>query len=140
MTDEAGAVKPATLKSGGVLKDYCAVTHTYPVLTALHIDALTGVKGKIESQAFKFNAQAEIDWRAVFAWVDARQGKANMYFSVNPRFPEAETKIKAKMTEVSRVVASHVDVDVHVGEDQAEGIARIVKSFESYKLPPTFIT
>jgi hypothetical protein len=140
MTDESHIVKPATLKAVGFLKDYCAATSTYPVLTALHIDPDTGVKGKIESQAFKFNAQAEIDWRAVYAWVDARQGKANVYFSVNPRVPDAETKIKAKMREVSRVVACHVDVDVRVGEDQGEGIARIVKSFEAYKLPPTFIT
>jgi hypothetical protein len=138
MSDEA--VKPATLKSVGFLKDWCAATHTYPVLTALHIDPTTGVKGLIESQAFKFNASADVDWRAVYAWIDARQGKANLYFSVNPRVPDAETKIKAKMTEVSRLVACHVDVDVHVGEDQAQGIARIAASFATYKLPPTFIT
>lgn len=121
------------------LKAWCSATNTYPVITALYIASDTGAKGKIESQPFKFNAQAEIDWRAVFAWVDARQGKANMYFNVNPRTPDAETKIKAKMVEVSRMVALHIDVDVHVGEDQAVGIDRIVKSFQAYKLPPTFI-
>lgn len=132
---EASAIKPATIKSIQFLQSWCAATCSYPVLTAIHTDITTGAKGRIESQAF-----ASLEWKAVFAWVDARQGKANIYFQVNTRVPGADGKIKAALSDMARMVALHVDVDVNVGEDQREGIARIVKSFESFNPPPSVVT
>jgi hypothetical protein len=103
--NDANAVRGDTPKAVEFLQQWCEATRTYPVTTAIHTDPATGVKGKIESQAFKFGADGAVNWRSVLAWVDARQGKANIYFNVNPRVPVAETKIKANMREVSRAPA-----------------------------------
>lgn len=127
-------VKPQTVKAVTFLKAW----PTYPVLTAIFVDPTTGEKGRIETQAFPPGPSGEVDWRAVFSWVDSRNGKANLYFLVNPlREPKNN---KASRTDLAALVALHIDVDVRVGEDQAEGIARIVTTFNSYKVPPSLIT
>jgi hypothetical protein len=131
MSETEDAPKPATMKAIAFLKAW----PTYPVLTAIHIDPESHQTARIESSAFP----APTDWPAVMRWIEARQGKANLYFQVNPRVSGADGKVKAKLTEIDSLVAFHVDVDVNVGEDQAEGIARIIKSFEAYKTPPSFI-
>lgn len=72
------------------------------------------------------------------AWIDARNGKANLYFLVNPTFKPKDSK--AGRTDIYALVALHVDADVREGEDQVEGIKRIVGTFSAYKVPPTVIT
>lgn len=125
---------PATIKSVTFLQAWCNATGTYPTLTAIPCDPVTGVKGKTtETKAF-----ASLDWRAVHAWIDARQGKCNLYFLVNATINPLDKK--SGRANIGRMVALHIDVDVRVGEDQVEGIARIVKSFEAYTVPPTFVT
>jgi hypothetical protein len=125
-------VKPQSVKAVTFLKSW----PTYPVLTAIFVGP-DGAKGRIETKAFPPGPEG-VDWRAVFQWVDARNGKANLYFLVNPlREPKDN---KADRTDLSGLVALHVDVDVRVGEKQAEGIERIVKTFHAYKVPPSLIT
>src|SRR5450759_863677 len=69
-----GTPKPATIKAVTFLK----LWPSYPTLTAIHLDA-AGATTKIETKAFP-----KSDWQAVASWVEARQGKANLYFLVNP--------------------------------------------------------
>jgi hypothetical protein len=126
--------KPATIKALTFLKAW----PSYPTLTAIWTDTTTGEKGRIETQAFPPGADGNVDLRAVMQWIDARQGKANLYFCVNST-REPKNK-KAEKTDIASLVALHVDVDVHVGEDQEAGIARIIKAFHEYKIPPTVIT
>ena len=106
----------------------------YPTLTAIFVDPITGKTGRIETKAFP----APVDWDAVAAWVDQRNGKANLYFLVNQtREPKDNKALKA---DIVALKALHIDVDVRVDETQAEGIARIVKTFNEYKIKPTVIT
>src|SRR4051812_22166171 len=109
----AQSVKPQTVKAITFLKSWPG----YPVLTAIFINPETGEKGRIETQAFPPGTTGEVDWRFVFKWIDDRNGKANLYFLVNPlREPKNN---KANRTDLSALHCLHVDVDVRVGEDQA---------------------
>jgi len=105
----------------------------FPVLSASHTELATGKKGLFESKSFP----APTDWNAVAKWIDARQGKANLYFSVNPLTHAIDKK--AERTDIARIVALQVDSDVRPGENQADGTARIIKMFEAYKVPPSLI-
>jgi hypothetical protein len=133
MTDELP--KPETIKAVRFLTEWPG----YPTLTAIHTDPVTGEKGLIETKAFPPDPTTGTwDTNAVRLWIDARQGKANLYFLVNPtREPKNN---KASRTDLSALMALHVDVDVRVGEDQAAGIERIIKTFNDYRTPPSFIT
>jgi len=102
----------------------------YPTLTAIHTDPVTGKKGLIETKAFPDSDPT--------SWIEARQGNANLYFLVNATVEPRDRK--ATKDCIAEMNALHVDVDVRVGEDQAAGIARIVKTFREYKTPPSFIT
>ncbi len=105
----------------------------YPVLSASHTELATGKKGLFETRSFP----PPTDWNAVAKWVDDRQGKANLYFSVNP--PLHAIDKKAERTDIARIVALQVDSDVRPGEDQVAGTARIIKMLEAYKVPPSLI-
>lgn len=118
--------------------DFLKQWPSYPVLTAIHTDPETGEKGRIESKAFPPN-NGEVPWAIVEKWIADRDGKANLYFQVNPRVTGADEKIKAKLTDIAALVALHVDIDVRVGEAQDAGIARIIKTFQGCKLLPTCI-
>ena len=128
MSDE---IKPQSFQAVKFLQEWSKLTG-YPTLTAIYVDA-AGVRGKIETQAFP----TPTDWSAVFKWINERNGKANLYFLVNQT--KEPKNNKALKVDIAAVVAFHVDVDVRVGEDQAEGIARIKKTFDEYKIKPSII-
>ncbi len=61
--------------------------------------------GRTEAQTFDRS-----DVASMRHWIDQRQGKANLYFSVNQLRPEVRNA-KAKKTDVVAAVALHVDID-----------------------------
>lgn len=135
--------KANTVESLQFLKRWCAATGSSPVLSAAHVDPGTGKKGTFETRSFRPEREGDdIDWQAVMQWIGARQGRANLYFSVNPvhtRVDQNGRQLKSERTDVERVAALHVDVDVRVGESQEDGTARILNTFDHYKTPPSLI-
>jgi hypothetical protein len=138
--DDAPGIQPTDSEPVTFLKAW----PFYPTLTAIHIDPVTGAKvmlpGKktnVETKAFPPDSDGFVDWVTVEKWIAPRNGKANLYFLVNPTNEPKDSKASA--TDIGALVALHVDVDVRVGEDQEAGIARIVKTFQDYKLWPCFI-
>lgn len=69
------------------------------------------------------------------AWVDARNGKANIYFSVNQ--PIAPLTKKATRDDIGSVHWLHVDVDARVGEPLDQELSRIRDRLEkNCPVPP----
>lgn len=66
-------------------------------------------------------------------WIEARQGKQNLYFMVNP--PLHPLTNKASKEEVARLAWLHVDIDPRAGENLEEEQARIEALLKD-KLPP----
>jgi hypothetical protein len=104
-----------------------------PHLTAIHIDPETKQKGLIEARAFT----TPVKWDEVRAWIDARQGKANLYFTVNGLLRPIHKK--ALKTDMSDVVALHVDIDVPSGEDQDAVAEKLVERILSHDPPPSVV-
>ena len=90
-----------------------------------------------EAQAFPPNARGAVDWAKVHSWIAKRQARANIYFTPNSLMKPINKK--ASRGDIAAMVAAHVDVDVRDGEDQAEGIARILAKLEAYSPPPSTI-
>lgn len=70
-------------------------------------------------------------------WIDVRQGKENIYFTVNP--VRRALKSKAKKTDMERMEWLHVDIDPRAGEDHDEEQKRILKALERFQPAPTII-
>jgi Family of unknown function (DUF5906) len=98
------------------------------------IDA-AGKKGLFETATFKLFEQVGID--KITAWINERQGRANLYYSVNTLL-HAMTK-KAEREDLKDLVSLHVDLDPRQGEDQDAAQARIIKQLEGLEKPPTWI-
>jgi hypothetical protein len=105
-------------------------------LTAIHVDPETHEKGLIEGMLFA----APFDWDAVRAWIDARQGKANLYFTMNNiverKLNEADPKKrngKCSKADIAGVVCFHVDVDVPAGLDQVAVADEILARLEAFE-------
>lgn len=62
------------------------------------------LKGKLEACTFAF------DEAAAAVWIEARQGRANLYFHVN-RLRDSVSNVKAKKQDVKEVLFLHTDVD-----------------------------
>jgi hypothetical protein len=88
--------------------------------------------GKITTKAFKGAGNIVTDW------VTEHNKAAGIYWQPNPS-RELKDK-KSKKEHIAEVWFLHVDVDCRVGEDQAEGIARILKLGKEYPVPPTITT
>lgn len=69
-----------------------------------HLVAMAGEGGP---EARTFNPGEE---RAMRAWIDERQGKANLYFAVNPLKPEVRDR-KSRKDDVHCGAFLHVDID-----------------------------
>lgn len=80
-------------------------------LTAIQVDR----KG-IETKTF-------VQPSAAGKWIAARNGKANIYFSIN--LPIRKLNKKALRKEIASVPWLHVDIDARAGEDLAAEIVRI---------------
>lgn len=70
-------------------------------------------------------------------WIDARQGRQNIYFTVNVVFGEVE--VKPNKGAISAIRALHVDVDPHVGEEPAAERERALRLLQAYDPVPTVI-
>ena len=103
-----------------------------PVLSAKYVQE-KGNGGNFQTKAFR----APVDWDAVAKWIDARQGKANIYYAVNPSSGQVDKK--TSRADVQAMQWLHVDCDVRPGEDQVEGTKRIVTKLEAYDPPPSYI-
>ena len=74
-------------------------------LTAINSDT-----GKTQTATFSVE-RAD----SAFAWIEARNGSCNLYFSTNPI--RAEMSKKAKATDIAALAYLHVDIDPSAGED-----------------------
>ncbi|WMS42292.1 DUF5906 domain-containing protein [Acuticoccus sp. MNP-M23] len=97
------------------------------VLTSIIVDA-----GKTNTRTFQ---RGEED--ALTEWVDERQGKQNLYFTVNPTINPI-TK-KASKEDVKSMVALHVDLDPRAGEDFAAEQERTLQVLKEFDPAPTVI-
>lgn len=68
--------------------------------------------GDLEGRTFEPNS-----WPAIQKWVTPRQGQKNLYFSVNEPAPRAPHD-KLDKTEIGRVRALHLDIDLPKSENQ----------------------
>lgn len=87
-----------------------------------HLVAIS-LKGRVDANTFR--ASEDEDMRA---WIDARQGRDNIYFHVNALCPVAVNK-KATKGDVAAGLFAHVDIDDPGAEDRVLG----------YSPPPTHI-
>lgn len=107
----------------------------YPHLTAIHVDPNTGEKGLIEARGF--DNQPAINWDAVAAWINERQGRANLYFSVNSLGRLLQKK--AEKNDVAEIVALHVDIDVPAGEAQEETVVGLIERVQGHTPAPSVV-
>lgn len=81
-------------------------------------------------------------WDEIRRWVDAREGRANLYFSVNEPAPGAPHK-RLKAEDIGQVRAAHCDVDPVDGEPLAAERARLrelsKKLCAETEAPPTHV-
>jgi putative DNA primase/helicase len=100
-----------------------------PVIVAIHINPETGIKGLVEGKSFGTSDDpTQTDMVSLRRWIWERQGGdvgwANIYFHPNSLIKPINKK--ASKTDVKALTTLHVDVDCRAGEDQEQGIARIV--------------
>lgn len=79
------------------------------------------------------------DEQKMIAWIDARQGKANLYFTVNDVMRTMNGAVKPKKVDMKAMVCLHVDVDPRPREDITDERARALKSLQTFNPPPTWI-
>ena len=114
-------------------------TAGYPTLSAGHVDATTGAKVKFESKSFPNYHTDRIVREACRAWIEARQGRANIYYHVNPTCRPEDNK--AGRDNIAAGVSFHVDIDPNEGEDQTAALERILKLVqEKCKNSPPSVT
>ena len=97
------------------------------VLTAIVPDS-----GKIATATFSASNLGQMH-----DWIEARQRKQNVYFSVNAVFGDVE--VKPNKGAISAIRALHVDVDPRVGEDPDDERARALRMLLAYDPIPTVI-
>lgn len=97
------------------------------VLTSISLEG-----GKTTTATFTASNVAEMR-----AWVDARQGKQNIYFTVNRTFGAVSSK--PKKSDIAAGRAIHVDVDPRAGERLEDERKRILLRLQSHNPPPTVI-
>lgn len=74
---------------------------------------------------------------AMRGWIDMRQGKQNLYFTVNRTFRDVEKK--PSKSDMAAAVALHVDVDPRPGEPLDSERERALRLLREYSPPPTVI-
>lgn len=75
--------------------------------------------------------------KAVRSWIDERQGRENMYFTVNPLL--RPMNMKPKKEDMRGMVALHVDIDPRPGEERDSERVRALKLLKEFNPPPTVI-
>jgi P4 family phage/plasmid primase-like protien len=74
---------------------------------------------------------------ALHRWIDIRQGRQNLYFTVNRTFNTVEKK--PSKADMAAAVALHVDIDPRAGEELESERARALKLLQEFKPAPTVI-
>lgn len=90
--------------------------------------------GKITTVTFQPGPERN---KAARAWIDERQGRENMYFTVNPVM--RPVNIKPKKEDMRGMAALHVDIDPRPGEDMEMERTRALKLLREFKPVPTVI-
>ena len=88
--------------------------------------------GKTNTQTFTASQLGEMR-----DWSEERQGKQNVYFTVNPVMRPLQSK--AKKTDIRGMVSIHVDVDPRPGEPLESERERALKLLREFKPKPTVI-
>lgn len=108
-----------------------AATHPswHPQLSYKGTDPITGEEARaFETASFPRDANGNPDWDKVSRWIEARQGRGNIYWTVNA------AKVMHKKpgkTDIVSVVSLHVDLDPQADEDQDAAEERLTKKLES---------
>lgn len=89
--------------------------------------------GKITTATFRGEARAQ----EARAWIEERQGRENLYFTVNPLLRPMNSK--PKKADMRGMAALHVDIDPRVGEPMEAERARAEKLLRGFTPPPTVI-
>jgi RepB DNA-primase from phage plasmid len=89
-----------------------------------------------ETASFPREANGNPDWDKVRRWIDNRQGRGNIYWTVN-----AAKVMDKKPTkkDIDTVVSLHVDLDPGADEDQDAAEERLTKAVEDYRLRASII-
>jgi hypothetical protein len=109
-----------------------AATHPswHPQLSFKGTDPVTGDEAKgFETASFVRNATGNPDWEKVRHWIDNRQGRGNIYWTVNAA---AVMNKKPAKKDILAVVSLHADIDPYRGEHQDEAEVRTVKMIEAH--------
>lgn len=99
------------------------------------LTAIVPNDGGTESDTFR----PEQDGARLRKWIDARQGKLNIYFTVNPTLKPMAGRVKAKKTDIRGMTTLHVDLDPRAGEDLEEERVRAYKVLREFNPRPSFI-
>lgn len=86
--------------------------------------------GRIETETITDPSEAS-------RWIEARQGRKNLYWMVNPA--RRPLRSKASKEDVEALAFLHVDIDPRKGEDLAAERARILKKVEDFSPPPSAV-
>lgn len=97
------------------------------VLTSIMVDG-----GRTNTATFQAGDQKHMG-----EWLEERQGKQNIYFTVNPVTKAVSSK--PKKTEIRGMAAIHVDVDPRPGEPLESERERAEKMLREFTPPPTVI-
>jgi hypothetical protein len=132
----AGAVAdvtaaPALTYSTPRAVDFLSQRPGFPVLSFAEILA-GGKKGKFETRSFPKRERAELE-----SWIEPRQGKGNLYYSVNTAIKPQNKKLER--TDLKELVSLHIDLDPLPGETQEAAQARILSRLEKLKRPPSWV-
>ena len=88
--------------------------------------------GKTTTVTFKLGEQSKMR-----EWIEERQGRQNIYFTVNPVMRAMYSK--PKKTDMAGMAAIHVDVDPRPGEDLDSERERAERILREFKPTPTVI-
>lgn len=142
MTDQlsqpdAGAPEPAgeapPMRGDTAMAVEFLVKYSAKEVVSLSAIGATGVG--LEYQCFHPDNADDIE--RMHAWIDARQGVSNLYFTVNPLI--RVTKTKPTKLDIRGAKWLHADIDPRVGEDIDSEKERNLKKLQSYKNVPTVI-
>ena len=105
----------------------------YPTLVAIDVD------GAIETRSFPPPAgKTDVEWAAVANWIYPRQGRKNIYYSVNPtRYAMSKKPANA---DIKDVCVLHIDIDPAENETQEAAKARGIAALAAYPIKPSVVT
>ncbi len=81
----------------------------------------------------------EASYSQMADWIERHQGKANIYFTPNIVEETFAGRKKPRKLNIAGALGLHVDIDPRPGFDVTEEQERILKSLQSYHLPPSVI-